>query len=129
MACGLRYIVMNNNELAEFSKEQRSEYDVWQTSLVNPVESATMQPLPPPPAGLESTRIALHRLATCVIAPARHRVAERFGLRATEGGFGTPSCDDRRIRIEGGNLIHETGDNTESTSITALKARDRLAQG
>ena len=33
----LTHVVMNNGELGKISKEQRSaEFDVWQTSLVNP---------------------------------------------------------------------------------------------
>ena len=37
-----------------------------------------------------ATRASLHTLAEHVLAPARHRVTGRIGLRATEGGFGAP---------------------------------------
>jgi len=69
-------------------------------------------------------RIDLHRLAAYVIAPARYRQTERFGLRATPGGFGTPEFDEggdkRRIRVEGMNLIDERGSEAQSAPITTL---------
>lgn len=66
-----------------------------------------MKPLGTPPDTLSETREALHRLAAYVIGPARYRVTERFGLRSTPGGFGTPEFDGRRIRVEGLELIDE----------------------
>lgn len=76
------------------------------------------------PAGLAETRIALHRLAAYVIAPVRHTVTGRFGLRATPGGFGTPPFgdDDRRVRVSGRELIDETATGVRSTEITSLDA-------
>ena len=81
-----------------------------------------MNPLTPTPAELVSTRLALHRLATYVIAPARYRQTERFGLRATDGGFGTPLFGERRIRVAGLELIDEVGGERRSAAITTLDA-------
>ncbi len=81
-----------------------------------------MQPLTPPPANLVHTRIALHRLATYVIAPVRHAATGRFGLRAAPNGFGTPEFDGRRIRVEGASLIDERKDGTRQAPITSLSA-------
>lgn len=79
-----------------------------------------MTPLPPVPDTLIDTRLALHRLATYVIAPARYRSTERFGLRATDGGFGTPPFDDRRIRVEGLDIIDERNGDAQRSPISSL---------
>ncbi|MDH3680332.1 MAG: hypothetical protein OEV40_10340 [Acidimicrobiia bacterium] len=77
----------------------------------------------PIPDGLAEARTALHRLATYVIAPARHRVTGKFGLRWTKGGFGTPFFgDDVQIRVEGDQLIVQEGDSARATTITSLAA-------
>jgi len=78
--------------------------------------------LPPAPSNLISTRVALHRLATYVIAPVRYQATERFGLRATEGGFGTPEFDGRRIRVQGAELIDEVDGQSRTAPITSLAA-------
>ncbi len=79
--------------------------------------------LPPPPDGLVACRIALHRLATYVIAPARHAVTGKFGLRWTLGGFGTPFFgDDVQIRVEGDQLIVQESDSVRAAPITSLSA-------
>ncbi len=72
--------------------------------------------LPPMPEAeaLAATRIALHRLAAYVIAPARHAATGRFGLRWTLGGFGTPffahpDGADRQIRVAGTTLVDQRG--------------------
>ena len=76
-----------------------------------------------PPANLASTRVALHRLATYVIAPARHRSNEKFGLRSTLDGFGTPFFgDDRQIRVVGDRLVDQVDATARSTPITTLRA-------
>lgn len=85
-------------------------------------------PLPPPPADLVAERRALHRLATYVVAPARHQANGKFGLRWTLGGFGTPffrrpgSDDDLQIRVEGTDLVFQTGDTAERTPVTSMAA-------
>lgn len=88
-----------------------------------------MDSFAPLPETLVATRLALHRLATYVIAPARYRQTERFGLRAAENGFGTPLFGDRRIRVEGAELIDEAGDEVRRAPITSLSAAaDFLAE-
>lgn len=79
--------------------------------------------LPAVPADLVRQRIALHRLATYVIGPARHAVTGRFGLRSTPGGFGTPVFgDERRVRVERDQLVVEGADGERRTAITTLSA-------
>lgn len=72
------------------------------------------------------TRVALHRLATYVVAPARYRRTERFGLRAYDGGFATPPFDvdgvERRVAVKGGSLIDMFGEEIRTTEITSLSA-------
>ena len=83
----------------------------------------TMNPLSPPDlATLTSTRLALHRLATYVIAPVRYQATERFGLRATENGFGTPPFNDRQIRVEGRELIDTLEGTQRRHTISSLSA-------
>lgn len=75
------------------------------------------------PDSLSATREALHRLAAYVVAPARHAVNGKFGLRWTAGGFGTPFFgNDRQIRVEGATLVDQRGDSARSTPITSLQA-------
>ncbi len=81
-----------------------------------------MKPLSAVPPSLVETRLALHRLAAYVIAPARYRQTERFGLRATNGGFGTPVFGERRIRVAGLELIDEVGQDRRTAAITSLAA-------
>jgi len=81
-----------------------------------------MASLPIVPDELSQTRVALHRLATYVIAPARYRVTERFGLRATAGGFGTPEFGGRRIRVEGIEIVDESDGSARRAPITSLAA-------
>ncbi len=79
--------------------------------------------LPDVPASLVATRTALHRLATYVIAPVRHKANGKFGLRWTKGGFGTPFFDDdRQVRVEGTELVDQRGDETRRAAITSLRA-------
>lgn len=84
--------------------------------------------LPAMPADLTTTRLALHRLGVYVIAPARHAANEKFGLRYTAGGFGTPffaaedTGADTQIRVEGTNLVHQQDDQVRVSPITTLRA-------
>lgn len=79
--------------------------------------------LPPVPATLVATRLALHRLAAYVIAPTRHAENGKFGLRATHGGFGTSFFGaDRQVRVVGTTLIDQQGVEASSTPITSLDA-------
>lgn len=56
---------------------------------------------------LAATRGAWHRLAEHVLAPARHRVTGKIGLRSTRRGFGTPFLDgpERQLRVEDAALV------------------------
>ncbi len=75
------------------------------------------------PAGLSEQREALHRLATYVVAPARHQVTKKFGLRWTKGGFGTPFFgNDKQVRVEGTSLVVQEASEVKSTEITTLAA-------
>lgn len=83
--------------------------------------------LPPTPANLSETRLALHRLGVYVIAPVRHAANGKFGLRWTAGGFGTPFFADdtaanRQIRVEGTELIDQRDDEVRVAPITTLQA-------
>src|SRR5207247_8968133 len=62
--------------------------------------------LEPAPAGLASTRDALHRVAEEALKPARERANGKIGLRYTHRGFGTPFFgDDEQVRVEGVELV------------------------
>jgi hypothetical protein len=80
-------------------------------------------PLPPlgDVAAVVRTRRSWHTLAEHVLAPARYRVDRRIGLRATEGGFGTPVFGDReQLRVDGGELAVSLGDATRRIRITTV---------
>ena len=72
--------------------------------------------LEPLPATFAETRIALHKVADAVVAPARKPEGE-ISLRYTLGGFGTPFFEeggvDCQVRVEHGELIRQRG--TEET--------------
>jgi hypothetical protein len=73
------------------------------------------------PPRLAETRLALHRLAFYVIAPARKRVNTKFGLRWTLGGFGTPFFGaNEQVRVAGADLVVQRGDSADSRTITTL---------
>jgi hypothetical protein len=69
------------------------------------------------PAKFAETRIALHKVAEAVVAPAR-KPENEISLRYTHGGFGTPFFEqdglDCQVRIEHAELIRQRG--TEETS-------------
>jgi hypothetical protein len=75
-------------------------------------QQVDQQPLPVParlgpvPDALVETRLALHRLAEEVVSPARSEATGRIGLRATPGGFGTPTFGDgQQVRVEATDLV------------------------
>jgi hypothetical protein len=83
----------------------------------------TLRPIP----DLETfvaTRDALHVLAEHVLAPARHRATGRIGLRATEGGFGTPPFGDAGevVRVAGTDLVIERAGDERVVPITTIGA-------
>jgi hypothetical protein len=51
----------------------------------------------------------LHLVAVHIVARARQQAVERFSLRVTPAGFGTPEfgADSRRVRVSNGTLIVE----------------------
>jgi hypothetical protein len=64
----------------------------------------------PLPGAFRTTRDALHALACYVISPARKARTGRIGLRAVDGGFGTPPFDDgSRIVVHGNRLARDPG--------------------
>jgi hypothetical protein len=66
----------------------------------------------PLPHGFVTTRDALHRVATHVLARRRHAATGRGGLVSMPGGFGTPAFgvpgDETVLRITGDVLVLET---------------------
>jgi len=75
------------------------------------------------PAGLVSTREALHAVAERVVARARERANGKFGLRWVRGGFGTPPFgDDVQVAVRGATLQVVRGDEVANTPLTSLSA-------
>lgn len=74
---------------------------------------------------VNSTRVALHRVATHVLARARFAATGKFGLRATPGGFGTPAfgSDLEVIRIAGPQLVRERGGRETSMPLNGATLR------
>ena len=71
-------------------------------------------------AAYDSTRRSLHQLAFYALAPARHAVNGKIGLRFTHGGFGSPFFGaDEQVRFENGYLVRQT-EAVESRPVTTL---------
>ena len=89
-------------------------------------DTPSLQPLPPTFAG---TRSALHRVAEVIIAPAR-KPDNEIALEATPGGFGTPWFEHdgtrQRVRVEGGELVHEFERESRRTDLGSLRAAGEL---
>ena len=87
-----------------------------------------------PPLGdldvLRSTRLSLHAVAEHVLAAARYRAVGRIGLRATQGGFGTPPYhwdgEEEEARIVGRELIVQRGASTSRAELTTIAAAAAL---
>lgn len=77
------------------------------------------------PQSLHSARAALHRVGVHIVARSRVEREERFSLRVTPGGFGTPDhgADGRRVRISGDRLI------VESDAVGSPSARSSAIDG
>ncbi len=76
--------------------------------------------LEPLPADLQNTRRSLHQLSFYALAPARHAVNGKIGLRYTHGGFGTPFFGaNEQVRFENGYLVRQKED-VESYPVTTL---------
>ncbi len=72
------------------------------------------QPLVALSDSFPATRLALHRVAAYVVSPTRRQAMGRMGLRATPGGFGTPSFSGpdgiTRVGVERVDLVvHSAG--------------------
>ena len=86
--------------------------------------------LPPTPAGLPATRLALHRLAVYVVSPARRRANGKIALRWTLRGLGTPFFDDdEQVRIAGNHLVRQQGDKVVAEPVSSLAAAAELVLG
>ncbi|WP_217922063.1 hypothetical protein [Miltoncostaea oceani] len=82
-----------------------------------------MDALPPPPPGLATTRTALQRVATHIVARRRHDLTGRFGLRAAPGGLASPAVgghDVEVVRTDGDVLLVERGGAVTATRMTTL---------
>lgn len=83
--------------------------------------------LGPIPKRFPRRRTDFHRLAYSVVAEARRVANGKFGLRFTKDGFGTPFFgDDQQIRVEGVDLVVQTGDTVKSERISTLAAAGQL---
>jgi hypothetical protein len=58
-----------------------------------------------------ATRSVMHRVAAHVLARRRYEVSGRFGLRASPGGFATPTFGEpaETVRVAGVSLVREVG--------------------
>ena len=66
-----------------------------------------------------ATRTAWHTLAERILAPARHAVTGRIGLRSAPGGFATPAFGaDRVVAVDGSELTITDGTITDGTTTT-----------
>jgi hypothetical protein len=86
--------------------------------------------LPDPPDGVEQSRRGLHTLAEWVLSPARTAANGKIGLRFTYGGVGTPffraADGDRQVRVDGVELVVDSGDTERRFPLTTLS--DAAAQ-
>lgn len=77
-----------------------------------------------------ASRLAAHRVAAYVVSPPRRQAMGRMGLRATPGGFGTPSFHGpdgmTRVAVEGTELVVHSSKGRRSEPITTLTAAGSL---
>ena len=79
--------------------------------------------LQPLPARYNETRRALHQIAFFAIAPKRHSVNGKIGLRFTHHGFGTPFFgEDEQVRVHDATLIYQHGSEVETAQMTTVAA-------
>jgi hypothetical protein len=88
---------------------------------------AAYRRLEPLPRSFAKTRTALHHVAEAVVAPAR-KPENEIALRYTRGGFGTPffeeDGEDCQVRVEGGRLIRQNGDEEDAEPLPAEVTED-----
>lgn len=77
--------------------------------------------LKPLPEQFIATREAMHQIAFFAVAPVRHQVEGRMGLRAAPGGFGTPEFNGQIARVEGTLLVHEQHGNVATQEISTVR--------
>src|SRR5438093_8714075 len=86
----------------------------------------TLRPLPD---GYVATRLALHRIAELVVAPAR-KPHNEIALRQTPGGFGTPVFEFEgaacQVRVDGAELVVRRGGGERRDGLTTLAAAAEL---
>jgi len=79
------------------------------------------------PARLGETRRSLHRVAECVVAPARTHANSKIGLRYTRGGFGTPFFSvEKQVRVEGADIVVASGGQERRAPVSTIGAAARL---
>ncbi|MGH9283174.1 MAG: hypothetical protein ACRD0S_09605, partial [Acidimicrobiales bacterium] len=97
----------------------RAEYAAWAAERW----LGAYRRLPPAPATLVDTRLALHRLAGYVISPARRRMNTKIGLRFTRGGFGTPFFGaGEQVRVAGTVLVRQRAGTADAEPVSTLAA-------
>lgn len=82
------------------------------------------RPLIPLSGTFPETRLALHRVAAYIVSPTRRRSMGRMGLRATPGGFGTPTFAGpdgiTRVSVEGTDLAVHSDSGRRTRPLTTL---------
>jgi len=85
------------------------------------------------PSEYAASRTELHRVATHVVARARHGATGRFGLRPTAGGFGTTAYgpENEVVRVSGDLLVVDragpAGSSTRAMRITGATLHELAA--
>ena len=81
--------------------------------------------------GVAGATEALHRVAVHILARRRHAVSGRIGLRATPGGFGTPSFgspdEPEVLRVAGAVLVREVGGDVDTVELAGRSLRQLAA--
>lgn len=82
-----------------------------------------MEELKPLPKTFTATRLALHKVAEEIVAPAR-KPDNEISLMATPNGFGTPVFEfegrEQQVRVEGRELVRTYGGDEERAPIESL---------
>ncbi len=82
-----------------------------------------MPSLKPLPDSFERTRVAMHRVAEQIVAPAR-KPDNEIAMQATPGGFGTPEFEwegaTHQVRVEGAELVHSVGSDERRAPLSSL---------
>lgn len=87
-----------------------------------------MNPLPPLPdaVALETTRLSWQALAEHVVSAARYAVTKKIGMRAVEGGFGTPpfptADSERRVLVVADDIVIDDDGHHRVGPVSTLRA-------